>query len=265
MIADSKRGELPGLSGGLRGWALGGGQVQALPGGGWRLAAPAGPAGAYRLAQIDDYGGLRRRAFPRRPGFSLALQARASHSVIPGTWGFGLWNEPFGMGVMNGGELLRLPALPQSAWFFFAAPPNYLSLRDDLPAQGGLAAVFRSRRIPTWLLAPGALGLPLLAWPRFGRLARRLGRGVVREAGAALSVDPTEWHAYHLEWGPDRCRLAIDEQPVLETPLAPHGPLGIVIWLDNQFAAATPSGQFGWGTLDWEEAAWVEIRELRLG
>jgi hypothetical protein len=60
------------------------------------------------------------------------------------------------MAILKGTEMLRLPALPNTAWFFFASPPNYLSLRDDLPAQGALAAVFRSPRLPASLLVLGA-------------------------------------------------------------------------------------------------------------
>src|SRR5512139_912562 len=62
----------------------------------WRLEIPAGSAGHYRLAQLDDYSGRPRWKFPWRAPFRLALRARASASEIPGTWGFGLWNNPFG-------------------------------------------------------------------------------------------------------------------------------------------------------------------------
>jgi len=79
------------------------------------------------------------RTFPCQPPYSLELSCRASALAIPGTWGFGLWNDPFNMAVLSRAELLRLPALPNAAWFFYAAPPSYLSLRDDLPAQGWLA------------------------------------------------------------------------------------------------------------------------------
>ncbi len=67
----------------------------------WRLSIPAGPAGHYRLAQIDDYSELRRRSFPWNAPYQLSLRARASAAVIPGTWGFGLWNDPFGMGILS--------------------------------------------------------------------------------------------------------------------------------------------------------------------
>src|SRR5512144_3136865 len=107
-----------------------GAQVVRLTSGGWRLEIPAGSAGRYRLAQLDDYSNLPRRAFPWQAPLSLSLRARASQSSLPGTWGFGLWNDPFALSLGFGGER-RIPALPNAAWFFFASAPNYLSLRDD--------------------------------------------------------------------------------------------------------------------------------------
>src|SRR5512135_1952178 len=91
----------------------------------WRLTIPPGSSQHYRLAQLDDYDALPRRAFSWEPPLSFALQARASARVIPGTWGFGLWNDPFGMGLLGGTNVLGLPALPNTAWFFFASPQNY--------------------------------------------------------------------------------------------------------------------------------------------
>jgi hypothetical protein len=132
-----------------------GGSVNQTESSSWRLEIPAGPGGRYRLAQLDDYHDLPRRALLWRPPLRLSLKARASSEDIPGTWGFGLWNDPFGFAFLKGGGV-RLPVAPNAAWFFFASPPNYLSLRDDLPAQGGLAATFRSRRWPDGLSLVGA-------------------------------------------------------------------------------------------------------------
>src|SRR5690606_11855703 len=104
---------------------------------GKRLEAPAGDEKQYRLAQLAGYGSRPRADFPwKAPPLHMSLRARVSAQQIPGTWGFGLWNDPFSMAVLSGAERLRLPVLPNTAWFFFASPPNYLSLLDDLPAQG---------------------------------------------------------------------------------------------------------------------------------
>jgi hypothetical protein len=236
--------------------------VQVNGAGSWRLEIPAGPRNRYRLAQVDDYEGLQRNSFRWKPPFKCSLQARSSLDNIPGTWGFGLWNNPFGMAILKGAEMLRLPALPNTAWFFFASPPNYLSLRDDLPAQGELAAVFRSVRLPAPLLVLGALALPLLLWRPAARRLRRLARRFVQQEAMQLAVSPLEWHTYELSWQAHEVAFWIDSVMVLKTDLAPRGPLGLVIWVDNQYAALPPDGRVGFGTLENSEPAWIEIRDL---
>jgi hypothetical protein len=120
----------------------------------WRLSIPAGPAGRYRLAQLDDYTQLNREDFAWKSPVRLEIQARVSANDLPGTWGFGFWNDPFSTSLGLGGAARRLPALPNCAWFFYASPENYLSLRDDIPAQGLLAATFASPNIPPLAFIP---------------------------------------------------------------------------------------------------------------
>jgi hypothetical protein len=230
-------------------------------GAGWRLSIPAGPAGHYRLAQIDDYSELRRRSFPWNAPFQLSLRARASAAVIPGTWGFGLWNDPFGMGILSKVGGARLPVLPNAAWFFFASPANHLSLRDDLQAQGALAATFRSRNWPAALLALGAPGLALLAIPATARILRRLMRRFVGQDATALQLDPTEWHEYCLEWRQEAVDFQVDGQLVFHTEIAPVGSLGLVIWIDNQYAAFPADGRLRYGMLANPEETWIEVQE----
>jgi hypothetical protein len=232
--------------------------------GSWRFWLPKGEADRYRLAQLDDYSRLPRRDFLHQPPLSLSLQARASSENIPGTWGFGLWNDPFGMGRLGGAGPLRLPALPDTAWFFFASPPNYLSLRDDLPAQGGLAGTFYSPRWAGLLLPLGVLALPLLALPPSARLLRRLARRIVRQDTARLAVDPTQWHTYVLQWESEQVCFSVDGATVLETAAAPYGKLGLVIWIDNQYLSFTPDGRFRYGWLACPEPAWLEVGEISL-
>jgi hypothetical protein len=229
----------------------------------WRLEIPAGPARRYRLAQLDDYGHLPRRAFRWRPPLDLALEARASEALTPGTWGMGLWNDPFGMAILSGAEMLRLPVLPNTAWFFFASSPNYLSLRDDLPAQGGLAATFSAPNLPPPTLLPAGLALPLLAFPPTTRWLRRLARRWVRQDACRLEIDPTQWHAYRLQWLAERVRFWVDETLVLESAVVPRPPLGLVLWVDNQYAALPPDGRLRLGTLANPQPAWLEFTGLR--
>lgn len=224
----------------------------------WHLEIPAGLEGRYRLAQIDDYKDLRRSQFRWQPPFHLSLKARVSAQNIPGTWGFGLWNDPFSFSLGLGGGTRRFPALPDTAWFFYAAPPNYLSFRDDLPGQGFLAATFRSAPVPAPLLAAGGLALPLLLVPALARLLRRSVRALVRQSTALVEVDVTAWHTYSLDWT-DTVRLFMDGQVLLDTLIVPRGPLGLVIWIDNQYAAFPPMGRLQYGFSANPEPAWMEV------
>ncbi|MBL1194503.1 MAG: hypothetical protein HND51_09110 [Chloroflexi bacterium] len=231
---------------------------------GWRLEIPAGEKGSYRLAQLDDYADLSRKQFPWQPGISLSLEARASHQTIPGTWGFGLWNDPFSLSLGFGGGMRRLPAPPNAAWFFFASPPNYLSLRDDIPAQGALAATFRSRPLPAPLLALASPALPFMAWPPTTRLVRRLARAFIRQDAHQLDMDVTDWHSYSLHWREQQVQFEVNGQSVFQTAIAPYRPLGFVLWIDNQYAALPPNGKLGFGTLKNQEPAWIEVRLLEV-
>ncbi len=246
----------------------GGGKAKKVKEGSWRLEIPAGPGGVYRWAQIDDYMRLRRDDFRWRPrgekGLRLNISARVSAANLPGTWGFGLWNDPFSAATGLGGTSFRLPALPNTAWFFFAGANNYLAFSDTHPAQGFLAATFCAPRIPALLLAPGALALPMLVVRPLARLLRRgIGR-LVAESGALVPGDPTQWHAYRLDWREDAVSFFVDGVEVLSTPVAPRAPLGLVLWIDNQYAAFPPSGKVSMGTSENNEPAWMELEGVEV-
>lgn len=230
----------------------------------WRLTIPAGATGDYRLAQLDDYARRRRSALPWQPPLRLNLRARVSQVELAGTWGFGFWNDPFGASLGLGGAARRLPALPNAAWFFYASPPNYLALRDVHPARGFLAATFCSTNIPAPLLILGAPLLPLLAWPFAARHLRRMGRRFVEEDAARLETDPTAWHTYGLEWQADRVRFLVDGEPCWETAIVPRPPLGLVLWIDNQYAAFPPTGRLRTGSLPNPESAWLELADVEV-
>ena len=86
---------------------------------------------------------------------------------------------------------------------------------------------------------------------------------MVQQDAYQLELDPTEWHSYGLEWRADGLQFSLDEQPVFRTALAPQGPLGLVLWLDNQYAAWRPDGGLAYGTLA-NPAVWLDIRDLSL-
>ena len=244
----------------------------------YRLSIPSGSAGKYRLAQLDDYTNIPRNLFPLGSPTKLTLSARTSSNAIPGTWGFGLWNDPFGLSLGFGGNPFRLPTLPNAVWFFGASKESYLSFKAassapakdggsahyspdafrerEVAANGFLAQTFRSPKFHP-LLMPAGMALPFSR-----KTTRRLMGKVVGEAGVRLSLDVTQWHRYELDWREDRVSFEVDDAQVLESSVSPNPPLGLVIWIDNQYAAFTPEGKIGFGVLENPEPAWLEIKEI---
>ncbi len=229
---------------------------------GWMFCLPEGGSSAYRYAQIDDYSPLARNRFLWRETATLSLRCRVSDHSLPGTWGFGLWNDPFAAALGLGGMGRRLPALPNCAWFFYASPENHLSFSADRPGNGFLAQTFCAPRIPSALLAPGIFGLPLLlVQPVSKWLRASLAAKLIREDAKRLEIDVTQWHAYRLQWSQNRVEFTIDDEIVFLTETSPRGPLGFVLWIDNQFAAWRRDGSLGAGTLA-NPPAWMELASV---
>ncbi len=227
------------------------------------LTIPSGKADEYRLAQLSDYTLLPRRKFPHHT-LTMSLSARTSSASIPGTWGFGLWNDPFGMSLGFGGRPFRVPTLPNAVWFFGASEKNYLSFRGSgrgdpaptLPANGFIAQSFRAPKFHLLLVLAG------IALPFSRKMSRRLMSKVIAEDGIELGMDPTDWHRYRFEWREKRVLFEVDDVQVFEFTVSPNPPLGLVIWIDNQYAAFTPEGKIGFGVLENAEPAWLEIKDV---
>ena len=247
---------------------------------GWRLGIQKGDSLIYRDAQLDDYSGLPRHKFPHWTQ-SLSLRAKVSSSSAAGTWGFGLWNDPFGMSLGFGGNPFRLPMMPNAVWFFYGSKENYLSFKEGqpkgfaptLPANGFIAQIFRSPKFHPLLILAG------LVLPFSRKLARKLLSMVIQEDSFSLGdvsrqqvvglqsqsqgVDVTQWHGYRLEWSAKRAVWYVDDAPVFESPVSPNPPLGVIIWIDNQYAAFTPEGKIAFGVLEGEDE-WLEIEDLEI-
>jgi hypothetical protein len=214
----------------------------------------------YSNAQIDDYQGLPRRQFPWKPPLRLTVRARFSHSAgqLKGTAGFGFWNDPF---LMTGA---RVPTLPRAVWFFYASPPSDMKLDLDVAGYGWKAATIDALRPVALLLAP--LALPAILLMNVHRLYRILWPPVQRSLKvreAAVGAEMTGWHTYVLDWGKERTEFHVDELPLLRA-LSPAGPLGFVMWLDNQYMVATPQGRFRWGLVDAPGRQGMEVEQLKI-
>lgn len=236
---------------------INGGKVEGSPP--QRLVLPPTTSG-YADAQFDDYAQCTSRSrFPWRPGVSMRLSARFSHSAddLQGTAGFGFWNAPFADPTVSG------IALPQATWFFFASAPSNLPFAEKGPGRGWFAGTVDAAApralaliplAPLALLANQAARFRNVLWP-----AIRRGLAI---SYATLNVPMTAWHEYELQWQPDGCRFYVDGHAVLETPYSPHGPLGFVCWIDNQYMVLTPRGRAAWGTLPTSATQWLELRDL---
>jgi len=142
------------------------------------------------------------------------------------------------------------------------------------PTNGFMAQIFRSPKFHPWLIIAG------LALPFSRKMARRLLSRMIEEDGVQLwnqgarslivtsklvdskSVDPTQWHRYRLDWSLKRVSFEVDDAQVFESSVSPNPPLGLVIWIDNQYAAFTPEGKIGFGVLENAEPAWLEVKEI---
>jgi hypothetical protein len=229
-----------------------------------RLELPAGPAGRYRIAQMDDYSRLPRGAFLYQPPVSLSLRARVSSNNLPGTWGFGFWNDPFALGIGIKGSGLRMPALPEAAWFFFGSQQNDLSFSSKSPANGLSASVFTSATIPPILLPLGLPALPFMGIKPAARLIRLLAARFIHDVFTRVEINTAEWHQYELEWLPETVKFQVDENVAFGSRISPRGPLGLVIWIDNQYAAFCVDGTVRYGTQGNLVPAWLEISDLTI-
>jgi hypothetical protein len=223
-----------------------------------RFILPGADDRHYSNAQLYDYAGLRRRDYPWRPPLRLTCQARFSHeaSSLRGTAGFGFWNQPFMPGALG----LRLP---RQVWFFFGGAPHDMALVKGVPGAGWKAATADFSRWAFLLLAPAApLGFLLMRNPSLYDRLWPLGQRAIGAHEALLGVDMRDWHTYRLDWLERGTRFYVDDALVLEAGHAPSGPLGLVAWMDNQYAVLTPRGQLGMGLVPVESEQWMEVEEL---
>ncbi|MBN1219146.1 MAG: family 16 glycosylhydrolase [Anaerolineae bacterium] len=215
----------------------------------------------YTDAQIDDYQGLKRRNFHWQPPLQMTVRARFSHPAgeLSGTAGFGFWNDPF---MMTG---LRRPALPRAIWFFYSSPPSNIKLDLHTPGPGWKATTLDAVRWPFFLLLPTApLAVPLMNIHSVYHTFWPIGQRAINVSEALLTGQMTEWHTYQIDWQKKTARFSVDGETLLDCQTAPRGPLGFVMWLDNQYMEVTPWGRFKYGLLDAPGQQWLEVEKLEI-
>ena len=230
---------------------------------------------AYSNAQIDDYQPLKRRDFLWHPPLRLSLRARFSHpaatlsgsqsgpglvrSALTGTAGFGFWNDPF---MMTG---RRRPTLPRSLWFFYSSPPSDMQLAYGVQGWGWKAAVIDALRLPFFALLPTApFGFLLMRSPVLYPLLWPIAQRSMHVQETLLTQPIENWHSYELVWQRQQVCFWIDGKLVFQTEYAPLGPLGLVLWLDNQYMIVKPTGVVRAGLVKSKNVEFLEIEDLQI-
>jgi len=215
----------------------------------------------YSNAQLDDYQTLKRADFLWQPPLTMTVRARFSHpsGELVGTAGFGFWNDPFMMTDW------RRPTLPRAIWFFYSSPPSNMKLDLHTPGHGWKVGTLDAWHWPFFALLPTApLAVPLMNIAPLYRLCWPLGQRSIKVSEALVPVAMTEWHSYTLEWQQKTARFSVDGQVILACHTAPRGPLGFVMWLDNQYMVVTPWGRFASGLLASTGEQWMEVSRLEM-
>ncbi len=241
-----------------------GGAIHPLDGDVMQLQIPAGGADDYKLAQLDDYLLLPRNKFKWQGSYQMSVEACASANRLPGTWGFGFWNDPFSYGLGAGGMRRVLPVLPNAAWFFYASEKNGLNLTPQQPGNGLLAAVYSAPLIPSCFSLFAAPCLPLLLWRATRRMLQPVITKLVAYQAINLDVDATQWVKYHLVVNHAGVVFQVNDEIVFSTPIKPLGRLGFVLWIDNQYAAFTLAQGLRWGVEPCAKNSNLSIKNLSI-
>lgn len=240
------------------------GKVEALDQARFKLILPAQNK-YYSNAQLDDYSRLSRKQFKWRPPLRFEIQARASLAEPTGTLGFGFWNDPFTFSMSQEGAARRIPAAPQTLWFFYSSSENDIRLVPGVPGNGWKAASLRTPNLHPMILGPLAgIAIVMSNLPIVGERVHRIATRIAKSSETVLSLALNEWHSYAIEWTATSARFFVEGLLVLQTDQPPAGPLGLVIWIDNQYAVFSPSQGLRFGTLPTSSKQQLEVRNIKI-
>lgn len=211
----------------------------------------------YSDGQLDDYG--HDRVLRWNAPATLELEARFNlpFADFRGTAGFGWWNDPAGTGTRH----LRLP---RAAWFFGASDQTWLEFAPHTPRNGWLAMTLDAATWRFWTMLPFVpIGLILMQMGWWQAKLMPVIQWMVRVQMRSIEHDWTAWHRYRIEWLPESVRCWVDDELVLNSRWSPRGAMGLVLWVDNQYAIVKPNGVLRGGILD-HQTQWLEIRQLNV-
>jgi hypothetical protein len=196
---------------------------------------------------------------------NLSLEARASGAGAVGTLGFGFWNDPFPSFAGEAGARRLLPASPQVLWFFSSSPPSDLPFSREGAGAGWRAASLRTPALPGMLVAAlGAASFAALSLRPTRRILISLAWTLVNGAQSAPIEGIEEWRRYEIDWSEGRARFSVDGATVLDSSTPPTDALGLVLWIDNQWATFSTEKGLRFGIRPLAAGASLELRGLRL-
>jgi hypothetical protein len=150
-------------------------------------------------------------------------------------------------------------------WFFYASPPSNMKLDLETAGHGWKAATLDAKRLSFVLLAPTApVAVPLMNIRPLYRRLWPVAQAALGVSEATVPAPMTDWHSYAIEWESRRVRFSVDGELMLKSQSSPGGPLGFVMWLDNQYAVVTPWGRLGYGLLQSPGRQWMEVDTLSI-
>ena len=142
---------------------------------------------------------------------------------------------------------------------------HHATLDAEAPGNGWKASTLDATRLPFFLLLPTApLAIPLMNIRSMYRILWPLGQRALGIHEATVEAPMTQWHSYEIDWAAKEARFKVNGQEILRCASSPRGPLGFVMWLDNQYAIATPWGSFGHGLLETHGKQWMEVQSLSI-
>ncbi|MCH7588246.1 MAG: family 16 glycosylhydrolase [Chloroflexi bacterium] len=219
----------------------------------------------YSNAQLDDYVSLPRNQFKWRPPLHFEIQARTTLAQPTGTLGFGFWNDPFTFSSGQEGAARRIPAAPQTLWFFHSSPENNICLVPGVPGNGWKAASLRTPNLHPIILAPLAgIALAMSNVPILGKRVHRIITNIAKSSESVLSFPLNEWHTYTIEWTTTIAQFFVDGVLVLQSDQPPVGPLGFVTWIDNQYAVFSSSQGLRFGILATSSEQELEVKNIKI-